>query len=46
MKLVKNESDIRQGKKVSDKEAEEAVIKLLKQAKLLTNKLNKLSKLF
>jgi len=29
MKLVKNESDIRQGKKVSDKEAEEAVIKLL-----------------
>ena len=29
MKLVKNESEIRQGKKVSDKEAEEAVIKLL-----------------
>jgi GTP cyclohydrolase I len=29
MKLVKNESDIRQGKKVSDKEAEEAIIKLL-----------------
>ena len=29
MKLVKNESEIRQGKKVSDKEAEEAIIKLL-----------------
>ena len=29
MKLVKNESDIRQGKKVSDREAEEAIIKLL-----------------
>ena len=29
MKLVKNENDIRQGKKVSDKEAEEAIIKLL-----------------
>ena len=29
MKLVKNENEIKQGKKVSDKEAEEAVIKLL-----------------
>ena len=29
MKLVKNESEIRRGKKVSDKEAEEAIIKLL-----------------
>ena len=29
MKLVKNENEIRQGKKVSDKEAEEAIIKLL-----------------
>ena len=29
MKLVKNENNIRQSKKVSDKEAEEAIIKLL-----------------
>ena len=30
MKLVKNENEIKQGKKVSDKEAEEAIIKILK----------------
>ena len=29
MKLVKNENEIKQGKRVSDKEAEEAIIKLL-----------------